>query len=93
MTDSADFSTLESRTCATCAVSFLFDPPRIQADPRAKAPPPVMAPLRICRLNPPMSVQVQVPGGGVKMDLVQQVVRDGNTCWHWRLPGTLPGEG
>lgn len=102
---SDNYDTFESRTCATCAVSFLVDPPRVDRrtevapergrkrwdEPRNGAPPtppPPMHPIRICRLNPPQTVQL--PNGQV--DLVQQIVRDKNVCWHWTRPGKLPGE-
>lgn len=83
------YNTEESRTCATCAVSLLVTPPRVQVDPRAKVVPP-MKPYRICRLHPPQPVID--PQTGTVQGISQGPVYDAHVCWHWKRPGTLPGD-
>lgn len=86
------YKDFESRTCATCAVSFLITPPRIDTRTRLEKdskPLPIPAPIRICRLEPPKTA---FDANGQAAGYVQQPVYDANVCWHWRRPGTLPGD-
>jgi len=87
---SGPYDTEESRTCATCAVSILVTPPKIERPPsrRDAAPAPIPRPVRICRLNPPRPQFIN----GEYAGLSQDPVMDAHVCWHWKKPGTLPGD-
>jgi hypothetical protein len=89
---------LKSRTCVTCACAYLVEPPRVPTAEQLAADPQILnrKPLRICRLNPPMTVYVSVPNpqGGTQNvpKLMQQPTDDYFSCWHWREAGMLPGD-
>lgn len=82
-----NYATFESRTCASCAVSLLVTPPRIQTRERNVQ---AMEPYRICRLHPPQPVID--PQTGKVQGISQGPVYDAHVCWHWKRPGTLPGD-
>lgn len=77
---------LKGRVCANCACMYVLEPPRIQTDINRPAPPPTPT-LYICRLNPPQLLNT--PEGP---RLQQQQTFQFMSCWHWKHPGTLPGD-
>lgn len=80
---------LKGRTCATCACAWLMEPPKVPTAQQLLNNPglAIAKPQRLCRLNPPMFIATQE---GAK--LMQQVTADYMSCWHWKPPGTLPGD-
>lgn len=90
---------LPERCCATCAASYVIEPPKVAAGSTV-ALPPDLKPQRVCRLNPPTSIhfnqQTRDRRGNVmetpSIGLVQQATTDDTVCWSWKNPGTLPGD-
>jgi hypothetical protein len=80
---------LKNRTCATCACAWVAQPPTVPTAQQLQENPDLLTakPTRICRLNPPTFVMTQRGS-----TLMQQVVADYMSCWHWKPPGTLPGD-
>jgi len=88
-----------TRCCANCGVSFVIQPP-VVADPTRPNIRPDAKQIRVCRLNPPEIMVVEVPSTdrrGVmtkerRQNLSQNITDDNWVCWHWVPPGYLPGE-
>jgi hypothetical protein len=80
---------LKGRTCVTCACSWLIEPPKIPTAQQLMANPGLATakPVRICRLNPPA---LMMTAEGPKLS--QAPTADYMSCWHWKPPGTLPGD-
>lgn len=80
---------LKGRTCVTCACAYLAEPPKVPTAQQLLNNPGLATakPQRLCRLNPPMFIATQE---GPK--LMQQITADYMSCWHWKPPGTLPGD-
>lgn len=80
---------MNDRTCKTCACAWVAEPPKVPTAQQLQENPDLLTgkPTRICRLNPPAFLMTQ---GGAK--LMQQVTADYMSCWHWKPPGTLPGD-
>lgn len=78
---------LRGRTCASCACSFLIKAPQIQPIGVTKEQFDKMHDVRVCRLNPPRTVNT--PDGPRPF---QEPVANDNVCWQWRIPGCIPGE-
>lgn len=80
---------LKGRTCVNCACSWLMEPPKVPTAGQLRDNPALLTakPVRICRLNPP---QLMITERGAQ--LAQQVTADYMSCWHWKRPGTLPGD-
>jgi hypothetical protein len=80
---------LKNRTCLTCACAYVIEPPRVSTAQQLQANPHLASakPVRLCRLNPPTFLMTEQ---GPK--LMQQPVADYMSCWHWKPPGTLPGD-
>jgi len=89
---------LKNRTCVTCACAYVVEPPKVPTAAQLKADPEMLTrkPMRICRLNPPTIVHVTVagPDGAPRTQpkLMQAPTDDYFSCWHWKPPGTLPGD-
>lgn len=80
---------LKGRTCVTCACAWLAEPPKVPTAQELLNNPALAhaKPQRICRLNPPYFLATEQ---GPR--LMQQITADHMSCWHWRAPGTLPGD-
>lgn len=80
---------LKNRTCASCACAYLIEPPKVPTADQLRQNPGLLTAKKqwICRLNPPALVMT---AEGPK--LMQQLTADYMSCWHWKSPGTLPGD-
>lgn len=85
-----DNEDLKGRTCATCACAYLVEPPKVPTAEQLRDNPNLATakPVWVCRLNPPTTVIT--PNGP---SVIQQPVQAYMSCWQWREPGTLPGDG
>jgi len=79
---------LRGRSCESCACSFVIKRPTLQPAGMKKEQFDALRDMRVCRLNPPMTV----PTPNSQVTYFQQPVYDNNVCWHWRTAGSLPGE-
>ena len=78
----------DERTCRTCACVFKIEKPRIMPAGANKQEWDAMpAEMWVCRLDPPFLSPT--PNGAV---LGQRPTNPESVCWHYRLPGTLPGD-
>lgn len=80
---------LRGRTCASCACSYLVEPPKVPTAQQLQDNPALLEakPVLICRLNPPHTVMTD-KGPSV----IQQPTMPYMSCWYWLEPGTLPGD-
>jgi hypothetical protein len=88
---------VNGRTCVTCACAFVIEPPRVPTAEQLQADPNIVnrKPVRVCRLNPPTVIftEVMTPQGPRTVQrLAQAPTDDYFSCWHWKEPGTLPGD-
>lgn len=88
---------VKGRTCANCACAYVIEPPKVPTAEELRADPELLTrkPQRVCRLNPPVIVHVQVQtaqGVTAIPKLMQAPTDDYFSCWHWRVMGTLPGD-
>jgi hypothetical protein len=88
---------VKGRTCANCACAYVIEPPRVPTAEQLRVDPDFAnrKPQRICRLNPPVVIHMQVQtseGLQTVPKLMQAPTDDYFSCWHWRAEGTLPGD-
>jgi hypothetical protein len=66
-----------------------MEPPKVPTAAQLQADPGIAnrKPQLICRLNPP--ALVATPNG---IQIMQAPTQGFMSCWHYREPGTLPGD-
>jgi hypothetical protein len=99
MTDTkhpSESENLQNRTCATCSCAYLVKPPAVPTAEQLRVNPGLVTakPQLLCRLNPPimMLAPPTAPGQPPQMKLMQAPTEPYMSCWHWKEPGTLPGD-